>query len=189
MQTHAVMGSRAWSKSQSQLWANWQLQGPWQLVYTPVAAGPHQGLVAVEACDGNWTKGVQLYRWRGYLPVNAVILATKCRQTGPDPGLQAAAGTWLSACSSMMAQSPYPPPRVWGLQWRLVTGVRLAACKCTAGRSLLPTHTAVGISCRGLDWHLSVMQPHRPGLAASTVLRLQQGQGVGSSKGLRCWCQ
>lgn len=99
LQTHAVMGSRAWSKSQNQLWANWQLQGPWQLVYTPVAAGPHQGLVAVEACDGNWTRGGQSYSWRGYLPVNAVILATTCRQTGPDPGLQAASGTWLSACS------------------------------------------------------------------------------------------
>lgn len=82
LQTHAVMRSRAWSKSQSQLWANWQLQGPWQLVYTPVAAGPHQGLVTVEAGDGNWTRGVQSYRWRGYLPVNAVILAPNVDRQG-----------------------------------------------------------------------------------------------------------
>lgn len=80
LQTRAVMGSRAWSKGQSQLWADWQLQGPWQLVYTAVAAGSHQGLVAVAAGDGNWTRGVLLYSWRGYLPVNAVILATTCRQ-------------------------------------------------------------------------------------------------------------
>lgn len=34
LQTHVVVGVRAGSKGWSQLWAHWQLQEPWLLVYS-----------------------------------------------------------------------------------------------------------------------------------------------------------
>lgn len=72
-----VVGARAWSKGQGQLWGVWQLQQPWLLVCDSVAAGSQQGLMAVEACDSNWVKCVQLHSWRDHLLVNTARQSVK----------------------------------------------------------------------------------------------------------------
>lgn len=50
---------------EGQLQTHLQLQGPWLLVCTNVAAGSHQGCMAVEAVEGIWAKGLLVHGWRG----------------------------------------------------------------------------------------------------------------------------
>ena len=79
---------------------------------------------------------------------------------------------WLLVCSSTPPQSY---SKACTLQQRPVTIVRLArpaVCKC-AGSWASPkcTHGG-GVSVRGLDWHLTLVQQQRPGLAAGAISRL-----------------
>lgn len=67
-------------------------------------------------------------------------------------------------------------PQMCTWQWTSVTEVRIVACRCTAG----------GAAGRGQSWgidlHLALEQPLRPGLAASVDLRVWQGQCSGGKQ-------
>lgn len=115
---------------------------------------------------GGQAEDVQLHSWSVWCQVSKVVQARDRRQ-----GLLHAhkqlwrpwlALLWLHSLFLSMCR-----------QWRLVIGIRLAACKCIAGGAI---SLAVGVSHGGLGCSLAVEQPQRPGLAAGVVLRFQRGR-------------
>ena len=52
-----VAGSKGWG----QLLVYGQLQRPWLLACTTMAAGSYRGLMAMEAGDGDWARGMQAH--------------------------------------------------------------------------------------------------------------------------------
>ena len=76
--------AKAARKGWGQLLVPGQLQRPWLLACTTVAAGSYHGLVAVEAGDGDRARGMQVHQLHD---------ATSDRKTESHPGPQAAPGT------------------------------------------------------------------------------------------------
>ena len=53
--------AKAGSKGWGQLLVYGQLQRPWLLACTTMAAGSYRGLMAMEAGDGDWARGMQAH--------------------------------------------------------------------------------------------------------------------------------
>lgn len=63
--------------------------------------------------------------------------------------------SWLLVCSPMPPQSY---SKACTCQWRPVTVVRLAVCKCTAGWASPKCTHGGGVRVEGLGWHLTIVQ-------------------------------